>query len=429
MLMMKSKKIGFLIYGDYTMKGVTDCQVDYVYNLKKSYPNHKIVLFFISKLQWSKSQKGNSLYSRFDERVQIINEAQDLNKFDDLAFLICGKPYPNIIAGLINENVVKSYSIISYCTNELKIPVLLRMGDSEDFFIDYKQMCLEREVPGKQDKINTDPHNIEQLARLRQMQDWNFDNVYWFANGIREEYDWVAETLYDRTKEKYRYFTREFIQSKTIYAGDDIFFTVRDDFYKYEEDFKNTDEYAQKLIFIGFFDTSNVKRCKAFEDIFKKNEYKVPVKIMGKGTDKIRLQNIENIEILEETPTGKETFSLIHNHMATIMVSKGHDKTRYITKSTYDAVIARTPILIYEACETGHLLFPNNPEFYFKNEKELRDLYELLLDKDTRNKWIEIQQKEIMGRLQPKEGERAKLFDGEELEEPKAIKSKITQIF
>jgi hypothetical protein len=70
-----------------------------------------------------------------------------------------------------------------------------------------------------------------------------------------------------------------------------------------------------------------------------------------------------------------------------------------VSKGIYDCVIARTPILMYDKCDMEHRLFPNNPEFYFSNEKELYEKFSLLKDKSLRDKWIDKQKDVVFSKM------------------------------
>ena len=111
-----------------------------------------------------------------------------------------------------------------------------------------------------------------------------------------------------------------------------------------------------------------------------------------------------NIDIEEGYIKGdsEEYFRFLHDHLAYVFVGKGQPESRYIGKTAYDAVVARTPIVVYGKCDTKHIMF-SNLEFYFDDERGLEKIYRALLDPETRERWIEEQAKEIFFKLPPSE--------------------------
>jgi hypothetical protein len=146
-------------------------------------------------------------------------------------------------------------------------------------------------------------------------------------------------------------------------------------------------------------------RAKAFNVLFKANSYKVPLKIFGKGTEILtKFKDKENIEIEEGYIKGDspEYFDFLNNHLAYIFIGKGQSESRYIGKTVYDAVVARTPVVVYKKCDSRMITF-SNPEFYFEDEAGLKSIYEKLQATEVRNSWIKEQQEEIFRKLPPSE--------------------------
>ena len=142
-------------------------------------------------------------------------------------------------------------------------------------------------------------------------------------------------------------------------------------------------------------------RAKALNILFKDNTNHVPVKIFGKGTEILgKLSGKINIEIEEGFIKGDsdEYFEFLNSHLAYIFLGKGHSESRYIGKTVYDAIVARTPVVVYKKCDEKQIIF-SNPEYYFENESELKKIYLKLQDPKIRSKWIEDQKVAIFKTL------------------------------
>jgi len=262
---------------------------------------------------------------------------------------------------------------------------------------------LENDKP--ESAFMKDPINVGKATDLVSCQEWDYERIYWFANGSKAACDWVAETLFDREDELYRMTTRERTVLNTIYVSDDIFFLVRKNYERFKYEFEPQDSYLNKFCYIGFFDTVNVARGKALSNLFKLNEFKVNLKIFGKGTEILnKLEKMPNIEIEEGYLEGDSLnyFSFLNSHLAYIFIGKGQSHSRYIGKTVYDAVVARTPVAIYKKCDQKHITFDSD-EYYFENEKELKEIQIKLLDNEVRNRWIKDQAEEIFRKLPPSE--------------------------
>ena len=231
--------------------------------------------------------------------------------------------------------------------------------------------------------------------------EWDYSNCYWFANGAKEIYDWLPETMWDREDADMRRSTREQIAANTVYLSDDIFFMVRHNYERFSK--LSTEARSKTLFYIGFFDTFNTKRAKAFETIWKKNEYKIPLKIFGKGTENIKKiagKGFSNIKIEEGWVRGDSSkyFDILNKHLAFVFVGKGNPVNRYINKTIYDAVVARTPIVAYRPCDTNHVCMTSD-EMYFETEEQLNVIYQKLLDPNERERIIKEQAADLFARL------------------------------
>ena len=311
------------------------------------------------------------------------------------------------------------YKIISSCTNDLKIPVFIRINDSEIKVRDYRLMSKQRldagnkaREEGKPDSaFMKDPINVKKAEDLVSRKQWDYSKIYWFANGSKDACDWVAETMYDREDENCRMAERQVFVDNSIYVSDDIFFLIRKNYERFENlsiqlpvrktGANITTDFSNRFCYIGFFDTVNMARAKAFNTLFKTNSQNVPVKIFGKGTEILgKIKGKENIDIEEGYIKGDsdEYFNFLHNHLAYVFIGKGHSESRYIGKTVYDAIVARTPVVVYKKCDSKMITF-SNPEFYFEDEYQLKEIYTKLQDEDTRIRWIKEQSIEIFKKL------------------------------
>jgi hypothetical protein len=393
-------KIGILMFGDPTRGGTINSEVKF---LKSLYENNTECEFYILTVNPSITKRiirdKEILYNFPHEIITIFNEG-DMPKLNFLNAIITYPGHSNFFGGYLNDNIVKMYKIISKCTNELMMPVFIRINDSEIKVRDYRLMCEIRLKDKETSAFMKDPINVEKARNLVSWKSWNYNNIYWFANGSKNSCDWVKETMYNRENENYRCSTKENFEKNTIYVSDDILFLIRKNFEKYKI-FENKFQHNEKFCYIGFFDTVNTARAKAFNTLFKDNIHSIPIKIFGKGTEILtKLKGKNNIEIEEGYIKGdsKEYFEFLNSHMAYIFIGKGQKESRYIGKTVYDAVVARIPIIVYKKCDEKHIIFSSD-EYYFNNEEELYLIYNKLKNKDIREQWIKEQQEEIFNNL------------------------------
>jgi hypothetical protein len=403
--MQKTPVVGILIFGDPTRGGTIASEVKFLSSLYEQNSDCEFVILTVNPSVTKRVVKEKNTSYNFPHKiVPVFNET----KFDVLESLSCLVTYPghsNFFGGYLNDNVVKMYKIISKCTNELDIPVFIRINDSEIKVRDYRKMCQIR-LKGKEGSaFLKDPVNVKKAEDLVSWEEWDYTKVYWFANGSKETCDWVAETMYDREEEQMRMAEKQTFVDNSIYVSDDIFFLIRKNYERFEERYKNnnSNKLQEKFCYIGFFDTVNVARAKAFNVLFKENTQKIPLKIFGKGTEILtKLQGKENIEIEEGFIKGdsEEYFDFLNQHLAYIFIGKGQTESRYIGKTAYDAVVARTPIVVYKKCDSKMITF-SNPEFYFENETQLKAILQKLQSPAVRKEWIEMQAEEIFRKLPP----------------------------
>ena len=412
---MEKINVGILIFGDPTRGGTIASEVKFLKNLYEQ--NSQDSRFYIITVNDSVTKKilkeKETTYDFPHEVVQIFGE-DDFHKLENFSCLVTYPGHSNFFGGYLNDNVVKMYKIISKFTNELKRKVFVRINDSEIKVRDYRKLSLQRLEAGYQAREDgkpdsafmKDPLNVQKAEGLVSWKEWDYSKVYWFANGSREACDWVAETMFDREDEYFRMAPRERFEENAIYVSDDIFFLVRKNYDRLSERYLSItaeEPLTEKFCYIGFFDTVNVARAKAFNTLFKENTRKVPMKIFGKGTEILtKLQTKENIDIEEGFIKGdtEDYFDFLNSHLAYLFIGKGQSESRYIGKTVYDAVVARTPVAVYKKCDSKMITF-SNPEFYFEDEHQLHRIYQQLQDPEVRNRWIVEQSEEIFRKLPP----------------------------
>lgn len=406
--------VGILIFGDPTRGGTIASEVKFLKSLYEQ--NSGDAEFFILTVNDSVNKKiikeKDTTYDFPHKVIRVFGEP-DLHKLKDFSCIVTYPGHSNFFGGYLNDNIIKMYQILSHATNDLKIPAFIRINDSEIKVRDYRKLSKQRLDAGYQAReegkpdaaFMRDPLNVEKAEKLVSYKELDYDKIFWFGNGSKESCDWVSETLYDREDEYFRMASKERFTENTIYVSDDIFFLVKKNYERFNKyDFIKSDV-NNKFCYIGFFDTVNVARAKALNILFKENRHSVPLKIFGKGTEILsKLSSKENIEIEEGYIKGdsQEYFDFLNSHLAYIFIGKGHSESRYIGKTVYDAVVARTPIVVYKKCDSRMITFAN-PEFYFEDETELRAIYSKLQDPEVRKAWIAEQQEEIFRKLPPSE--------------------------
>jgi hypothetical protein len=406
--------VGILIFGDPTRGGTITSEIKFLKNLYEQNSDRcDFYIITVNDTITKKIIKASDTTYDFPHKIIRVFGEEDLHKIDDISCLVTYPGHSNFFGGYLNDNVVKMYKIVSYMTNNLNRCTFVRINDSEIKVRDYRVLSKQRldaglaaREEGKPDSaFMKDPLNVAKAENLIACKEWDYSKVFWFANGSKDACDWVSETMYDREDEAYRMAPKQTFIDNAIYVSDDIFFLVRKNYERFiKYDIIET-SVSNKFCYIGFFDTVNMARAKAFNVLFKANSYKVPLKIFGKGTEILtKFKDKENIEIEEGYIKGDspEYFDFLNNHLAYIFIGKGQSESRYIGKTVYDAIVARTPVVVYKKCDSRMITF-SNPEFYFDDEAGLKSIYEKLQDTEIRNTWIKEQQEEIFKKLPPSE--------------------------
>ena len=400
---MEKLKIGIFVHGDPTRGGTIASEVKFLKHLYET--NSQDCEFYILPVNPSVTKrimKERELHYDFPHRVVPMMNPDDMNLLGKFHALVTWVGHTNFYGGLLNENIVRLYKLISNFTNKLHRPVFIRVNDSEGRVRDYRYMASIRLQGKAESSFNATEDNRKSAVNLvENYQEWDYSKCYWFANGAKEIYDWLPETMWDREDEDMRRSTREQIEANTVYLSDDIFFMVRHNYQRFAH--LSRIQRSDALCYIGFFDTFNTKRAKAFENIWKPNKHKVPLKIFGKGTENIKKitgENFSHVDIEEGWVRGDspEFFDFLNKHIGYVFVGKGNPINRYINKTIYDAVVARTPIITYRPCDTNHVCMTSD-ELYFENEDQLNAIYQKLLIPEERERILKEQAEDIFNRL------------------------------
>ena len=406
-----NNNIGILIFGDPTRGGTIKSETKFLANIYEKNKDSKFFILTVNPSVTKRVIRQASVSYPFPFELMTIFNEEDYHKLDQLSGIVTYPGHSNFFGGYLNDNIITMYKIISKCTNTLKIPVFIRINDSEIKVRDYRKMSDVRLIDGitkPESAFMKDPKNVAKATDLVSWKEWDYEKVFWFGNGSKEVCDWVSETLFDRENEDYRMASKETFENNTIYVSDDIFFIVTKNYERFQTEFSTKLQIPTKInkfSYIGFFDTVNAGRIKALHTLFKKNLEKIPLKIFGKGTEKLtKLKDFENFDIEEGYIEGDsdEYFKFLHDHLGYIFIGKGQSKSRYIGKTAYDAVVARTPIIVYRPCDQDQIMFYND-EYYFSDERELKQIFQKLQDPVVRTRWINDQASQIFDRLPKKD--------------------------
>ncbi len=387
-------KIGVLIYTRIgTNTSILLDEFRFFNNFKTHNPDCEFVFVAISN-HTKKSILDNRIHLNFPITLITVKSKDELNSLDGLSGMFSYMTRNTFFGGQVDKSCIINYMISAYCTNHLKIPLFIRTPDSEYPYFDYKKMIdyrVTRNLPSTETFIQ---RNKEYLNVIEEYID--YDKVYFVANGSQKIYDWVVDIAYRDIPEHMRILSPDEISKRTLYVSDSDLFNFNAHFEKYAD--LPTKSEIEKLIFIGYLRGSVAKnRLKAIPKIFDDNEEFIPIDIIGPGASDIELDR-EDVNLQDRGIYGDEFFHLLNKYLAYVFIGKGNKINKYINKTIYDCVSARCPIIVFSECDSTGILFRNR-EYYFSNEKELKNLYEKLRNPEIREKWIEDQREEILHKL------------------------------
>jgi hypothetical protein len=393
-------KVAILIHNDSTRSGAILSEIKYLHEIAKLNPEYEYVIWTINESLKKKVLDKWDEYWFWASGVKCIwPEDFDIVEVESADAVITSPLHSNLFGGVPNRNQMLSYTVISYLSNN-GTKVYIRLNDSEMIVRDYRLTLIDRFDRGTISK-NTPEVVLEMARGVILRQEWNYTNIYWLANGSKSFYDWAAETLWDKQIPFYRPVAKRIYQERVVYASDDLYFQVREKARTISWNFAVDDPYEHKLCYIGFFDTINTKRAKVLTDLFLEDQYHIPLKIFGQGTEILeKLKSVDTIEIEEGHMPGDslQFYNFLNTHMAYIFIGKGGKSAKYIGKTVYDCFIAKTPVLVYKKMDPEMKIY-GKADYYFNNEKELADIFEKLKNPLTRRDWILDQRQQILNHL------------------------------
>ena len=390
---MSKLRIALLVNRDPTAKGVILTELRF-FNTIFEGKDYEIYLVATSD-HYMKIARGIQQHFTFPTECIMINDYEKRGMLDRFHAVVTWTMACNFYGGAVSPRIVEVYKLLSYFTNEVKRPVLIRLPDSEIQVLDYRKV-IELRIDGTEDNPFY-KMNKEWIDHVMSVPEWNYDNCFWLANGRKDIFDWIVESVWDKAKEPQRVSNREQIEKNSIYISDDIFFEIRKLYDNYSHLPKTTS--LKEFGYIGFFTTLNKRRAIALSNIWKQNKYSIPIDIRGKGTEEIKhIGKHPNVDIKEGTVKGDDYWNFMNQHLAYVFVGKGNPVNRYINKTIYDCVVARTPIVLYRPCDTNHVGMISD-EMYFDTEEQLLAIYQKLLIPEERERIINEQKEDVFSRL------------------------------
>ena len=397
-------KLGVLISSDPTMNGRIMSEFlcfNTIYATQKQF-NHNLTMDLIvlsaSGLRLIKKHEQVSLVGEtcfdFPHKTILANTIEDIECIsEEYDILLTTRNYNVLYGGSFSDRAILHYKLCTLFTRKNK-PIMVREGDSENAFCDYLQLSRRR---GKKIDVSSLP---EKRDFLENQQFIDYNNVYWLANGSPKK-DWVYSTILYKKSDGpiIDLVSEEVVKGNTVYISDDIFFSVKKHYNKYEH-FINNVPTNNSFCFIGFMTGINKTRAKVFKSLLKENPEKNPP-FHFFGDVGLFTSNTPNVHVEQGSILGSsdEYFEFINSHLAYVFVGKGSPNYSYIGKTCYDSIVARTPIVVYSKCDIDRSMFPDNPEFYFDDIEGLASIYETLQDHDIRSNWLNVQTEIIFKEL------------------------------
>lgn len=387
---MSKLRLALLVNRDPTAKGVILTELRF-FNTIFEGKDYEVYLVATSE-HYMKIARGIQQHFTFPTKCIMIENFEKRHILQKFHAIITWTMACNFYGGAVSPRIIEVYNLISYFTNEVKRPVLIRLPDSEIQVLDYHRIVSHRKEDPKFYDMNKEWVDI-----AMSQPEWNYDHCYWLANGRQDIFDWIVESVWDKAAEKQRVSSREQIMKNSIYISDDIFFEIRKLYEKYEHLPKRTS--LNRFGYVGFFTTLNKRRAIALTNIWKQNKNSIPIDIRGRGTEEIKdIGKYPNVDIQEGTIKGDDYWNFMNQHLAYVFVGKGNPINRYINKTIYDCVIARTPVVLYRPCDTNHVGMKSD-KMYFETEDELLAIYDKLTIPEERERIIDEQHEDVFSRL------------------------------
>ena len=401
-------KLGIIITIDPTNKGRIPSETYYfnaLYHLQKTFVDDfsidiicmtKRGVDIVEKLSTPTLDETEYRFFDFPHNVVLVSDDEKIEetakKYD---VLLCQKTYAMPFGGRLAKRCIDQYKLMSLFTGKYNKPIMFRISDCEEDYVDYLKMA-QFNIPSFERNIKPkDPEHYDCIEHFTTTQEYiNYENVYWLVNGSYK-FDWLPDAMLNRKTEGpiKDLVSEETVRKNTIHLSDDIFFLVKENYEKYSY-LNGTAPTVNSFCFIGFLNWINKHRVTVFKKLFKEfPEGTPPIHLFGEiDTDKFKTDN-PNVTIEKGFIPGnsKEYFEFLNKYIAYVFIGKGRENIAYVGKTCYDAMVARTPIVVYSQCDMNRVLFPDNPEFYFDDIKGLSAIFQTLQDNDVRSKWVDIQ--------------------------------------
>lgn len=317
-----------------------------------------------------------------------LYEGDSLEVLQNISGIVTYNTDNNLFAGAINSKQVQAYKILSHVTNNMDIPVFIRLSDSGSDVVDYRDIIYKRSF--------SDPGTTKLANIITNIPRIDYSKYKWLCNGQETKRKWVGECLY-KAKESIRVVNSiKEGDDNAIYVGDDPLFLVSNNYKKYS--YLDNGHTIDELLFIGYFTNIHKHRYKVFNELYK-GDNSPPTRVFGVNTDKLNTVD-PNLKITEGFIQGDSTeyFEFLSKHIAYLFIGKGPYQADYIGKTVYDCLNARTPILVYSKSDPDRITFTNE-EYYFNDIEDLQKKYKLLRDPLIRKKWLDDQTQQVFSQM------------------------------
>ena len=394
------KTIGIILFTKIgTKTSILSSEFEFWNTFKKFNPDIDFVFIPISEYVNKNIIKNRSMLN-FPISILKIYKESDLPKLKGLSGIFSYMTRNSFFAGKVDMPSIANYNICSYCTNELKIPLFIRLPDSEYPYYDYKKMISVRtEYSSK--KSNSDKFLVTNEGKLNTISDKFIDykKTYFIANGSKIIFDWVPDVVINDVPSEYRIIDKKIVEQNSIYVSDEYLFNVS--IYREKYSYLNTEATENKFLFIGYLSGSVSKnRIKLLNKMFNGDRRFPPIDIIGPGASELTIDN-PSIKLIDTRIIGDKFFETLNSYLGYIFIGKGNSINKYVNKTVYDCLCAKCPIVVYSPCDKNQLLFSNR-EFYFETPEELMEIFEKLKSIDIRNRWISEQREELENILKTK---------------------------
>jgi hypothetical protein len=353
-------KVGFFLHFDFTMEGMLFNELR-CYNTIFNNPNIEKIYIFDYKGKYAHMCKDFD----FEYTRVLVSNVSDVEKFKKVDLLFTWDWYQDFFAGTISPKAVDLYKIMSKVSNEFNLKTYFRICDSKHFMKDYKYMITDRANDTPSGRKFAE-RNAGLLHALDDIQNINYENVYFLCNGSRTVSDWSWVTL----THSMPFLEKAYVQEHSVYLSDDILFRY-EECYEQMNHLRGDTEKIDMLYHVGNLNGGKVKKLKA---AMKNSEIdlflRTPARSINNG-----LRKTTQIKMHEEPIYRDQMYTELNQYAAYLFVGKGDDVSYYFNKTLYDASIGRTVFLIYGDIDKENI-YHELSDYVFNNATELKEKYE-----------------------------------------------------